>query len=76
MQIPLIRKEEQDYHLNRSSKNRLVGKVFVTLEELVTDVKAWIVEKNGERDFWARGIDRHPTKWEAVIEVDGEYAPE
>uniref|UniRef100_A0A915CZ38 G-protein coupled receptors family 1 profile domain-containing protein n=1 Tax=Ditylenchus dipsaci TaxID=166011 RepID=A0A915CZ38_9BILA len=65
-----------DYHLNRSSKNRLVGKVFVTLEELVTDVKAWIVEKNGERDFWARGIDRHPTKWEAVIEVDGEYAPE
>uniref|UniRef100_A0A914E6J2 Mos1 transposase HTH domain-containing protein n=1 Tax=Acrobeloides nanus TaxID=290746 RepID=A0A914E6J2_9BILA len=32
--------------------------------------------KELNRDFFARGIDRLPSKWEAVIEVDGEYAPE
>ena len=38
------------------------------------DVKEWIASKNPE--FFARGIDRLPSKWEAVIEVDGDYAPE
>uniref|UniRef100_A0A914CSZ2 Transposase n=1 Tax=Acrobeloides nanus TaxID=290746 RepID=A0A914CSZ2_9BILA len=28
------------------------------------------------RGFFERGIDMLPEKWEAVIEVDGEYAPE
>ena len=52
----------------------MLGKVYEDLNELVTDVKAWIASKN--RNFFARGIDMLPSKWEAVIEVDGEYAPE
>uniref|UniRef100_A0A914EA98 Mos1 transposase HTH domain-containing protein n=1 Tax=Acrobeloides nanus TaxID=290746 RepID=A0A914EA98_9BILA len=63
-----------DYHVNRSLKNWQVGKVYEDLDEAVTDVKAWIASKN--HDFFARGIDWLPSKWEAVIEVDGEYALE
>ena len=63
-----------DYHVNRSLKNWMVGKVYDDLNELVDDVKAWIASKN--KAFFARGIDMLPEKWEAVIEVDGEYAPE
>ena len=63
-----------DYHVNRSLKNWMMNKVYDDLDELVEDVKAWIASKN--RDFFARGIDMLPAKWEAVIEVDGEYAPE
>ena len=43
-------------------------------DDLVTDVKARISSKN--TNFLDRGIDYLPTKWEAVIEADGEYAPE
>ena len=50
------------------------NKVYDDLDELVDDVKAWIASKN--RGFFERGIDMLPEKWEAVIEVDGEYAPE
>lgn len=50
------------------------NKVYEDLDELVVDVKAWIASK--DRHFFARGIDMLPSKWEAVIEVDGEYAPE
>ncbi|KAK6729167.1 hypothetical protein RB195_006295 [Necator americanus] len=54
-----------DYHINRC---------YDDLDDLVADVKAWIASKN--RDFFARGIDRLPSKWEAVLEVDGDYALE
>jgi len=50
------------------------NKVYDDLDELVDDVKAWIASKN--KDFFARGIDMLPAKWEAVLKVDGEYAPE
>uniref|UniRef100_A0A914CN11 Transposase n=1 Tax=Acrobeloides nanus TaxID=290746 RepID=A0A914CN11_9BILA len=63
-----------DYHVNRSMKNWISNKVYEDLDELVTDVKAWIASKDPA--FFARGIDMLPSKWEAVIEVDGEYAPE
>ena len=55
-------------------KNWQANKVYEDLDDLVSDVKAWIASKN--RDFFAHGINRLPTKWEAVIEVDGDYAPE
>ncbi|GIY61681.1 hypothetical protein CDAR_127621 [Caerostris darwini] len=35
-------------------------------EILMVDVKEWILSKN--REFFVRGIDRLPSKWEAVIE--------
>ncbi|CAJ0947636.1 unnamed protein product, partial [Mesorhabditis belari] len=63
-----------DYHVNRSLKNWQTNKVYDDLDDLVADVKAWIASKN--RDFFARGIDRLPSKWEAVLEVDGDYALE
>ncbi|CAF1455918.1 unnamed protein product [Adineta ricciae] len=63
-----------DYHVNRSLKNWQAGKIYDDLDDLVDDVKAWIASKN--RHFFARGIDLLPSKWEAVIEVDGDYAPE
>ena len=63
-----------DYHINRSLKNWMSNKVYDDLDELVDDVKAWIASKN--RGFFERGIDMLSEKWEAVIEVDGEYAPE
>ena len=63
-----------DYHVNRSLKNWMSNKVYEDLDELVDDVKVWIASKNP--DFFARGIDMLPAKWEAVLEVDGEYAPE
>ncbi|CAF1099580.1 unnamed protein product [Didymodactylos carnosus] len=63
-----------DYHVNCSLKNWQTGKVYDGLDDLVADVKAWIASK--DRHFFARGIDRLPSKWEAVIEVDGDYAPE
>lgn len=63
-----------DYHVNRSLKNWQANKIYEGLDDLVADVKAWIASKN--RDFFTRGIDHLPSKWEAVIEVEGEYAPE
>ncbi|KAK6730901.1 hypothetical protein RB195_007397 [Necator americanus] len=48
--------------------------IYDDLDDLVADIKAWIASKN--RDFFARGIDRLPGKWEAVLEVDGDYALE
>uniref|UniRef100_A0A914CE43 Transposase n=1 Tax=Acrobeloides nanus TaxID=290746 RepID=A0A914CE43_9BILA len=64
----------KDVHcINRSLKNWM-NKVYDDLDELVDDVKAWIASKN--HGFFERGIDMLPEKWEAVIEVYGEYAPE
>ena len=63
-----------DYHVNRSLKNWQMGKVYEDLDELVDDVKAWIASK--DRHFFARGIDLLPHKWEAAIEVGGDYPPE
>uniref|UniRef100_A0A914D2L3 Mos1 transposase HTH domain-containing protein n=1 Tax=Acrobeloides nanus TaxID=290746 RepID=A0A914D2L3_9BILA len=63
-----------DYHVNRSVKNWQSGKFFDDFYELVANIKEWVASK--KRDFFARGIDRLPAKWEAVCEVDGEYTPE
>ncbi|KAK6735933.1 hypothetical protein RB195_018909 [Necator americanus] len=63
-----------DYHVNHSLKNWQTNKVYDDLDDSVADVKAWIASKN--RDFFARGIDRLPSKWGAVLEVDGDYALE
>ena len=63
-----------DYHVNRSMKNWLMGKTFENFDELITEVKAWIGSKN--QHFFARGIDMLPLKWEAAIEMNGDYPPE
>ena len=63
-----------DYHVNRSLKNWLAGKTFNEFDALVIDLKSWIRSK--DRHFFARGINKLSSKWESVIKVDGEYAPE
>uniref|UniRef100_A0A914CA75 Uncharacterized protein n=1 Tax=Acrobeloides nanus TaxID=290746 RepID=A0A914CA75_9BILA len=63
-----------DYHVNHSLKNWQIGKVYNDVNELVADVKAWIASKDSHS--FARGIDRMSHKWEAAIEVDGDYPPE
>ncbi|CAJ0920402.1 unnamed protein product, partial [Mesorhabditis belari] len=63
-----------DYHVNRSLKNWQTNKIYNDLDDLIDDVKAWIASK--DRLFFARGIDRLPSKWQSVIDVGGEYAPE
>ena len=62
------------HHVNHSLKNWETNKVYDDLDDLANDVKAWIASTN--YDFFYHGIDRLPNKWEAVLEVDGEYAPE
>ncbi|GFU55471.1 hypothetical protein TNCV_2812871 [Trichonephila clavipes] len=63
------------YRLSRQPLfEKLANKIYDYLDDLVADVKAWIASKN--RVFFARGINRLPSKWEAVIEVDGDYTPE
>uniref|UniRef100_A0A7I5EBC7 RxLR effector protein n=1 Tax=Haemonchus contortus TaxID=6289 RepID=A0A7I5EBC7_HAECO len=63
-----------DNHLNRSLKSWLANKTYDELNDLVDGVKAWIASK--KQHFFARGIDRLPGKREAVLKVDGDYAPE
>ena len=63
-----------DYQVNRSLKNWLMNEVYDHLYDLVAAVKDWIASKNS--NFLTRGIDGLPSKWEAVIELDCEYAPE
>ncbi|CAJ0930427.1 unnamed protein product, partial [Mesorhabditis belari] len=63
-----------DYHVNRSLKNWQTNKIYNDLDDLIDDVNAWIASK--DRLFFARGIDRLPSKWQSVIDVGGEYAPE
>ena len=55
-------------------KNWQTNKIYNDLDDLIDDVKAWIASK--DRLFFARGIDRLPSKWQSVIDVGGEYAPE
>lgn len=62
-----------DYHVNLSLKNWQINKVYADLDALIEDIKSWIASKDSK--FFARGIDLLPSKWEDVINVNGEYAP-
>ncbi|KAF8766882.1 Mariner Mos1 transposase like protein [Argiope bruennichi] len=63
-----------DCHINRTLEHWQASKVYDDIDNLVADVKAWIASKDCE--FFASGIDGLPSKWEAVIEVGGDYAPD
>ena len=62
-----------EYQVNWSLKNRLLNKVYDDLDDLVVDIKELVSSKISNL---IHGIDRFLSKWEAVIEVDGEYATE
>ena len=48
--------------------------MFNDFDELVASVKGWIASKT--RQFFTRGIDMLPEKWEAIVEAGGEYIPD
>ena len=66
--------DDEPGRINRSIENWQTNKIYNDLDDLIDDVKAWIASK--DRLFFARGIDRLPSKWQSVIDVGGEYAPE
>jgi transposase len=60
-----------DFHLFRSMEHWLRGKKFLNDVELANSVICFFNSKDG--DFYARGIDVLPSKWEEVIEEEGGY---
>ena len=60
-----------DYHLFRSMEHWLRDKKFNTDIELHNSVIGFFNSK--DPDFYARGIDLLPEKWQEVIDVEGEY---
>uniref|UniRef100_A0A914D0P6 Helitron helicase-like domain-containing protein n=1 Tax=Acrobeloides nanus TaxID=290746 RepID=A0A914D0P6_9BILA len=70
--VKIVSAELVDDFISAEIPDRRENLVFYELA-LSSDY-AWIASKN--RGFFERGIDMLPEKWEAVIEIDGEYAPE
>lgn len=60
-----------DYHLFRSMEHALRNKKFQSIVEMENFLINFFNSKDPE--FYARGIDLLPEKWQEVIEVDGEY---
>jgi histone-lysine N-methyltransferase SETMAR len=67
-------KAPTDYHLNRSIKNKLGGKKFANDGELMDELKAYFASKKAE--FFKRGIEKLPDRWQEIINMDGDYFPE
>ena len=60
-----------DYHLFRSLKHFLRGKTFINYDDLKTAVTNFFALQSLE--FWTKGIEDLPNRWEKVINCDGDY---
>lgn len=60
-----------DFHLFLSLQHFLKGKRFEDIDEMGEALEKFFHTKDAE--FYRRGIEKLPEKWEEVIEVDGEY---
>jgi len=60
-----------DYHLFRSMQVSLADVRFRNAEEVQKWVDEWIASK--DEDFFKRGINKLPRRWEEVIANDGQY---
>uniref|UniRef100_A0A914EJB6 Uncharacterized protein n=1 Tax=Acrobeloides nanus TaxID=290746 RepID=A0A914EJB6_9BILA len=60
--------------VKRLKKLGKAGKFFDDLDHMLDDLNAWVSSKNSE--WFALGINLLLQKWQAVLDVDGEYAPE
>ena len=60
-----------DYHLFRSLKHFLRGKPFINYDDLKTAVTNFFASQSLE--FWMKGIEDLPNRWEKVINCDGDY---
>lgn len=63
-----------DFHFHRSLKRWQEGKKFSTFEELIVDLKTFLSKKGPE--FYSRGINLLPYKWEQAVLYEGDYPPE
>jgi histone-lysine N-methyltransferase SETMAR len=60
-----------DYHLFRALKNSLRGRRFSDFNKLQTGLAYFFESQSAE--FWERGIQSLPQRWEHVIETHGQY---
>jgi histone-lysine N-methyltransferase SETMAR len=60
-----------DYHLHLSLKDWQRGKNFSSFEDIVADLKEFFASKKSE--FFARGINLLPHKWELAVLHEGDY---
>ena len=60
-----------DYHLFRSLQNSLMGTNFSNEDQVREFVENFFTSKPAE--FYAKGIEELPDKWQQVIANDGEY---
>jgi len=60
-----------DFHLFRSLEHWLNKKKFRNIEHLRRELTAFFASKNQE--FWHRGIDLLPERWQECIDSNGEY---
>lgn len=60
-----------DYHLFRSLQNFLAGKKFDSLDDVKTVLKGYFASKSGS--FYKEGIEKLVSRWERVVENDGDY---
>ncbi len=60
-----------DYHLFQSLQHFLSGKVFTDKNAKEIAIAGFFAEK--PKTFYREGIEALPTRWEKVIENDGEY---
>ena len=60
-----------DYHLFRALKNVLRGKRFVNFGEIESELTSFFNSQKPE--FWVKGIQSLPDRWQQVIDSDGQY---
>ncbi|XP_054158390.1 histone-lysine N-methyltransferase SETMAR-like [Oppia nitens] len=60
-----------DYHLFRSLQHFLDGKRFNNKESVETAINDYLANK--DEDFFSRGINQLPIRWQKIIEKEGEY---
>jgi histone-lysine N-methyltransferase SETMAR len=60
-----------DFHLFRSLEHWLAKNKFRNIEHLRRELTNWFDSK--EVEFWRRGIDLLPERWEKCVQADGDY---
>jgi histone-lysine N-methyltransferase SETMAR len=60
-----------DYHLFASLAHSLSGKKFANLTEVKKHLRLYFASKSTE--FYSRGIDLLPIKWQLMIDHNGDY---
>ena len=60
-----------DYHLFRSLQMYLRGKTFKDIDAIKSGLSSFFASKSS--DFFKDGIEKLMTRWQMVIDNDGEY---